>query len=420
MKKSEFTKVVISSNKKIFSLVGPNSSGKSYYLLNNLYNELPDGILLLDENGRFQTKGIRKRIKISNKNYIYDDELNRGLNRDYTLEAINIKSLNIINGVKKILMNIDTVNKSLGTNKLNNILSSILYYNLNHIEFFLFDEPENSLDDEGMKCIQKLFNLLIENDKKVFFITHSPRLLELLQIEIDDIYIFPKIYADPINISKKDVYEIYNQNGYELQKIKPQQTMPNHEKYDFLPNTKISEMFLEDLLKSSSFYRVLFYSHVVIVEGATEELIARYLSNQVSISRCIFKANGKYKIPFIFKFFKLFCEKITCIIDSDFPTKEAITTFSSLLTHEIESYRSNKKYFVYSLPKDLETYLGFNKKTVISQLSGIDENEISGKFVSNFSSYYKSYIPLFILHTNHEAKDKLKSLLNSSDDVYNF
>ena len=54
MTKDNLISLILSSNRKIFSIVGPNSSGKSYFLNNDLLNALPNSILILDEEGRFQ------------------------------------------------------------------------------------------------------------------------------------------------------------------------------------------------------------------------------------------------------------------------------------------------------------------------------------------------------------------------------
>ncbi len=421
MKKSELTALIMNSEKNIFAVVGPNTSGKSYYLNEELFLNLSDDAFRLDETGRCQIKGDRRKIKISGDIYIYEEEQKRGTGRDsFSSEKINDSSSKIINGIGKLISKVDTKNKSLGSSKLYNILSSIKSYNLNHIIYFLFDEPENSLDDEGMKCIEVLFNLLKDNGKKIFFITHSPRLLELLQIEIDNIYVFPKLFSDVINFSKQDIYDLFDENGNDLLKLIPDHPYSEPEKYYFLPATNLKNIYLEDLLKGDDFYRILFYSHIVIVEGKTEELIIRELTKDLSISKCIFNANGKYKIPFLFKLFSLYCEKITCIIDSDSLSSDGSTNFPYLLTKEIEKYKKTNKYFVFSVPKDIETYLSFDKSNIIEILTGVEKEKQSDRFNNKISSMFKPYLPLYVICNNMDARNKIKNLFNCNDDTFKF
>ena len=146
-----------------------------------------------------------------------------------------------------------------------------------------------------------------------------------------------------INFSKQDIYDLFDENGNDLLKLIPDHPYSEPEKYYFLPATNLKNIYLEDLLKGDDFYRILFYSHIVIVEGKTEELIIRELTKDLSISKCIFNANGKYKIPFLFKLFSLYCEKITCIIDSDYLSSDGSTNFPYLLTKEIEKYKKTNK-----------------------------------------------------------------------------
>lgn len=420
MTKDNLTNLILTSDKMIFSIVGPNASGKSYYLNNDLLNALPNSILILDEEGRFHTKDSRRRVKIYEDYYIYDDDTNRGTSRRIIeKEKIEDNALKIISGIKSYKSKFEYSKKSLGSKKISNILDAFLSYNLNHIDYFLFDEPENSLDDERIKCIGKIFNLLISNNKRVIFITHSPRLLELLQIDVNNIYLFPKIYSEVINFSFEDVLEIYNKNGEDLKKINPDSKNNEHKNYDYLPDTGITLLYLNEFLKSNDFYRALFYSHVILVEGITEELLARELSNDLELSRCIVNSNGKYKMPFLFKLFSMFCDKITCIIDSDY--KKNNITFTKNLTKHIESFAKKNKYFVYTLPNDIESFLSVAKKELALLLSNKSEQQnISNSFLDRFSDRYKPYLTLYTIRNNEEAREKIKNLFNNINDEFEF
>ena len=420
MTKDNLISLILSSNRKIFSIVGPNSSGKSYFLNNDLLNALPNSILILDEEGRFHIKDNRRKVKIIGEYYVYDDENNRGkINRNDANEKINVNTLKIVHKIIDYRKKFESQKKSLGSRKLLNILNALLSYNLNHIEYFLFDEPENSLDDERIKYIGKIFDLLISNNKKVVFITHSPRLLELLQINIDDIFVFPNIYAEVINHTYDEIKNLFNNTGNLINQLKPVNQEEEYAKYDFLPYTNFSELYLSELLKNNQFYRVLFYSHVIIVEGRTEELLTFELSKELDISKCIFNAGGKYKMLFLIKLFSMFCHKVSCVIDSDIKDDDC-STLPSLLTLEIEKLKKDNKLFIYSLPNDLETYLGFDKKAVVQYLTKGDGEEISGNLFNKFKRYYKHYLPFYVIKTDMAARIKIKQLFNSETNSYKF
>ena len=152
MTKSELTKLILNSDKNIFAIVGPNTSGKSYYMNNNLYNEFSDNVLILDEEGRFRTKENMSKVKIVGNEYIYDNELSRGIsNKEYNTEKIEKNTLNMLQEMEKFKDRFNLKTMSLGSKKILNILNAFLSYNLNHISCYLFDEPENSLDDENLK-----------------------------------------------------------------------------------------------------------------------------------------------------------------------------------------------------------------------------------------------------------------------------
>lgn len=420
MTKNDLTNLILTPDKKIFSIVGPNASGKSYYLNNDLLNALPNGVLTLDEEGRFYTKDNRRKVKIYEDNYIYEDESNRGTNnRNIEQEKIDDNSLKIIEGVKSYKGKFENAKKSLGSKKILNILNALLSYNLNQIDYFLFDEPENSLDDERIRCIGRIFDLLIKNNKRVVFITHSPRLLEVLQIDINNIFLFPKIYSDVINYSFEDVVQIYNKNGENLRKINSNPNNNEYKNYDYLPNTGIAPLYLNEFLKSNDFYRALFYSHIILVEGITEELLARELSNELELSRCIVNSHGKYRMPFLFNLFSLFCDKITCIIDSDY--KNGNETFTKKLTEHIETFKENNKYFVYTLPNDIESFLKVDKKELALLLSNKSTQQLPSKsFLDNFSNRYKPYLTLYTIKENDEARKKVKALFDNANNEFEF
>ena len=63
---------------------------------------------------------------------------------------------------------------------------------MNPIKIVFFDEPENFLDDLGLRKISVLFSMLKKANIKLVVATHSYSLCNLLKIPMDDIVFINK------------------------------------------------------------------------------------------------------------------------------------------------------------------------------------------------------------------------------------
>ena len=146
-----------SSDRRLFAIVGPNTVGKSYSL-RFLHSKSNGESLLIDEDGGYTCNIARSKIQRVDNKYFYVDESNKGK------EAAEVEQIEIESSSREIIsvaedckrqMNVKFL--SSGSKKLNNILDIILSLNLNGIKFFYFDEPENFLDDQSIKLVQRIF-----------------------------------------------------------------------------------------------------------------------------------------------------------------------------------------------------------------------------------------------------------------------
>ena len=262
-----------SPDRRLFAIVGPNTVGKSYSL-RFLHRKSNGESLLIDEDGGYTCNIARSKIQRVDNKYLYVDESNKGK------EAAEVEQIEIESSSREIISVVEFCKRQLnvkflssGSKKLNNILDIILSLNLNSIRFFYFDEPENFLDDQSIKMVQRIFETLAKNNKTVVFVTHNPRLLEVLRIDIDSIYLLPKMYGDFINLTFEEIKNIYRATGTEISKIKLSTQVGYGDILEYSKPEKVELLFLKRLLSSQEFYRALFYNEIFLLEGLTERCV---------------------------------------------------------------------------------------------------------------------------------------------------
>ena len=406
MNKDELLKIIKeNNNKNIFAIVGPNSSGKTF-TLDYIYDSISENSMYFNETGTMETKVEHSRIKIQNKMYIYTDETKVGeINETSFTKTIEISdnSLDLINFSKEKLSLLNKAS-SLGTKKLTEILNSFQQYNLNEVNYILMDEPENFLDDNNLNIIRKLFDAIVLSNRKIIFVTHSPRLLELLKIEIDSIFIMnPNEYNSINHISKNKVSEIYEESASLCRNIKKSSDNPSYNKtvqFDAPPIFK--DLYLSKLLTSQEFYRSLFYKKIYLMEGPTEKFMLDEAKDSVPYTENVFFTDGKYKAPFLLMLFANVCNEVICIIDSDKDendSKKHSYLFNSVFDTLEKQFENISIKF---LNKNIENELEIDPiKTLAS---------ILGKNKVKMENFYKPYIVLYSIRNNPKLVNKINEI----------
>ena len=418
MKKSELKQTIIDSKSNLFCLVGPNASGKTYFL-NDLFNSL-NNALFFHEDGLVTVSDNRNRIIVHDSFYLYVNDKERGgrIPTGVEQDSINKESLEIVSFAQSVQRQIDTKHLSLGTTKLMHILNGFIEYNLNNIDYILLDEPENCLDDRNLKVMVSLVNKLLNNSKTVIMVSHNPRFLELLRISVNDIYVFTKPFIDDIrNISFGLVLSVFDNVGSELVQLSEKHPISEHYKYEFLPNTPFRKHYVDVVLHSYDFYKTLFYPEIIIVEGLTELYLLKSIQTHLSVSNNYYVSNGKYKIPFLISLFSLLCDNVKCFFDTDFK-EDGDVSFSNALTDYIKNKFNNTSKLVF-VPTDIESFLGFDMDEVVA---GITEKPSMTKTQKkNFKNRYKEYLCLHLVTTRNDARQKIINLFaeDKYDDIFN-
>ena len=410
MNTSELLDVIkTSADRHLFAIVGPNTVGKSYSL-SFLHSQSNGESLLIDEEGAYKCNIARSKIKRVDNKYLYVDESSKG-KEGTEGEHIEIEpsSSQIISVAEDCKRQLNVKFLSSGSKKLNNILDIILSLNLNNIRIFYFDEPENFLDDQSIKVIQRLFDALVKNNKTVAFVTHSPRLLEVLRIDIGSIYMLPKMYGDFINLTFEEIKNMYRTTGTEISKIKLSTQVGYGDILEYSKPEKVEHLFLKRLLSSQEFYRALFYNEIFLLEGLTERCVLEESPKLIQHTQNVFYCNGKYQAPFLIKLFVALQKHVIGVFDRD-DGKEG------KLPYEINSYlnqmvtTSNNLLSLKFIPYDLESFLGIDDN-LYREILGDD---YSANKRDQLAKQYKAYISLFKIRKQPTLISDLEALFSAN------
>lgn len=416
MNSIELNEKIAKSGSDIFCLVGKNATGKTYFLT-SIFNTLKNTTLFIDENNIARTNIKMGKVSISGTKYIYDDSEKRGTDGSYLTETslISNETLIFIEKLKQWQKLLDTAYKSLGSRKLLNIISSFLTYNLDNIDFFLFDEPEASLDDENIKILVAIFKELMSIGKKIVFVSHSPRFLELLNLRIDDIYIFSSIFGDIKNVNYGQVMSLYLETCDEINPIIDSLGLKlDRDIVVYKKDSYLIKIIIDDFLSSIYFYRTLFYKDIFLIEGESEEYLVKQLYSEEFMTYNFYATHGKYFMPFFIKFFSLIVEKVYCFYDTDLIYTDK--NLAKALTEYIQKLESPNVCLI-GVESNLENYLEIDIDKVVTALVN---QKMDKKFTNSFAKCYKSLIVSYSVQSNPLIRKKAIDLFKKKTATTDF
>lgn len=361
---------------KIF--IGPNGYGKTYELerikksLFDENNDRKDVIMLGSElvfademkdtvNNSFLMDYIITELlvddELTNIQKQFEDKLdtlikdNSDMYNELMDETLNLNSHKRTKDViapqktreykKLVKINADDLKGSMGSGqKLHFLLRLIEKSNKQYI---LLDEPENHSHPSMLNITANLINKLSET-KDVYIATHSPELLNMLNIDFNNLYIFndPQ-YKEPKRIDFKKAANslpsvINIENLYSNSKT-------------YYDEEKLKNNILE--IHKKEFMSALFSTKVYIVEGINDQLFLKKVLNKSGKQfeqYSIFPCYGK---PHYFPFIEIFNDlgiKVVLLFDEDKPSNET----NSKINVELQK----KKYYMFT--EFLEKEIGYN------------------------------------------------------------
>ena len=270
---------------------------------------------------------------------------------------------------------------------------------MNPIKIVFFDEPENFLDDLGLRKISVLFSMLKKANIKLVVATHSYSLCNLLKIPMDDIVFINKWFDveesnyknSIIYHSLKDIKKMYRTCTEDFEKYLLTKNLDIDKgiimKMHYFDDSKLFKLYLNDALKSEQFYRALFYNRIILVEGASENRIIRKLNIEQLHDDFFFVTYGKAFMIFFAELFTKIGKEIIIITDSDKKCKgksKRYNTAYGITLYLKEKYSEKVKLF----NVDLESHFSIDKKEYEDK--GMLPNEAKVFSADQFFSYKKN------------------------------
>lgn len=398
-------------------LVGINGAGKTHALLESLKSHESEAFLLT-EDGMALIPRDKKRVQINMEEqlYLYQDETSRGKpDRSFDSERISDNAFNVVTFCQGILERLNLFsNKSKGQEKLHNIMSIFLTYNLNNINILYFDEPENFLDEAFLKVISDFFGLLIDSGYIIRVATHNSRLLNILKIEIDDIILFHD--HNTLSISKEEVSNIFNETSSAVESIRIAENIQEDASISYKLNlTQFSHAFsnfVDQSLKSTEFYRCLFHKKVIIVEGQSDIVALSFINKDFDSSIEIYNPNGKAFIPFFTMLFRALNKEVLVIIDNDIPLQNDPGNLRHpvAISYFLNQIESDSMVKVITHNPDLEGHYEIDLDSIATDLG------MSRNIRKRNKGWHKS-MAAYIFFSQEENRARLKQhILEQSDE----
>ena len=268
---------------------------------------------------------------------------------------------------KLVKINADDLKASMGSGqKLHFLLRLIEKSNKQYI---FLDEPENRSHPSMLHITANLINKLSEA-KDVYIATHSPELLNMLNIDFNNLYIFNDAeYKGPKKIDFKKAV------GSLPKTINIENLYSNSKTY--YDEEKLKSNILE--IHKKEFMSALFSKKVYIVEGINDQLFLKKILNKVGKQfeqYSIFPCYGKlHYFPFV-DIFKDLGINVVLLFDEDKTSNETNVKINTEL--------QKNKYYMFS--ENLEKELGYN----------IAEKGNLPKFLDYLTSYndYEKYFTI--------------------------
>lgn len=378
-------KICINSN-GLHIIIGLNGVGKSY-LLEKIHKKCGNA-LLINSDGISRDNYARKM----------QDDMKRGRGREREEYSEGNNKCRKYNFNKYKIQG----NKlSKGQIKLNSIIDTIEddIYNKN---FLLLDEPDTNLDNGLINILIKIIKDM-RKDLKVIIVTHNSRLLELINIDIDNIYI--KINKDEIINTTEDAivkrYEnIINNDTRLIPIISALENLSdtNNKKgklyrmcyYYGNDKLKLLRQTVSSITKYSKLYDSLFFRYVILYEGATESEVMRYYLREKGYRNYNTMFSKERALLYMCIYKELGIQSVMVLdSDSDMSDKGDLNT-------KLNNYLSD-------MHKEL-----FNSSIIFMNKNMEDELGIKYKH----KQYYKDIVAAYAINNDANVKAKLDLILN--------
>lgn len=363
-KEDKNRKDIIMLNSEIVFADEMRDSVNNSFVMEYLIEELLENDEISNAKNNYE-KLIDKNVEENKK--LYNDIMNEVLSLNNQLRKKDVIDTTSSKEHKKLIkINSDDLKNSMGSGqKLQFLLKLIEKSNKKYI---FLDEPENHTHPSLLHVTAGLINKL-SIDKDVCIATHSPELLNLLNIDFNELYIFnDPNYENPKKIDFDNAVSI--SKSIHLDNL-------NNKSKTYYNVVSLKKNIIE--LHKKEFFEAIFSKRVYMIEGINDLLFLKSLLvknvkqyNQYSIFQCYGKP---HYLPFINVFKQLGIEVVP-LFDID----DKNDNNNVLINEEIKKCN---KYLEFD--DNLENELNYSGKKT--------DTPAFIEFLDNFNNYKKySYI----------------------------
>ena len=187
--------------------------------------------------------------------------------------------------------------------------------NSNRKNIFL-DEPEKYSHPSLLNSTALAVNSLIAKGKNVYIATHSPKLISMIDVDYEDIYL--------INDSSHALKEIpFDQAVADTAKLFNLGSMKAQNKRYYASGSSLSDSIKKR--HNRQFIEALFSKRVYLCEGANDEILINAALQQLGgyfDDYAIFKVWGKVNLPVFAQLFSLLGINVVVLFDKDDENKK--------------------------------------------------------------------------------------------------
>lgn len=247
---------------------------------------------------------------------------------------------------KLVTINSDDIKNKMGSGQRMQLILELVKSSTKN--YIFIDEPEKYSHPSMLNQTAKLIEDLAQN-KNVYIATHSPKLLSMMDIDLDKIYVINDITHQPKSLNIAGIIA-------DLQQVNIS-NFPNKCKSYYDENhlkLNIKELHYREFLEA------LFAKKVYLCEGTNDELFIKKLLQAKDLyyeDHVIFKTYGKYHMLVFAKIFENINSDIHIFFDSDSDTNTSDVIINPLLLN------FNHYKFINNLEEEL-SYAGRKDDTV--------------------------------------------------------
>lgn len=318
-------------------LIGKNTVGKTHELQQK-YKLSRGNSILIDHNGTCE----RSNIYVDFKELQYEsDRRNQRTEEPRDIEPIKSQLHEFYKAAKKSYDSVNaTRNKSNGILKLERILESLLYQNLNNITQIYIDEPDTYIDSENLITLIQILNTLESAGVNIMIATHSSEFVNQCSLSILNLEILRGNYLmgtrKKYSISKvkireviESVYNEFNENDL----VQGRRTGLSK-----IENAFTNPVYLDYIIMGLSRQEVvtaLFYEDVYLFEGHSEKVINDIAYKNAKFSKI--PCGGKPLVIIYAYIFEKLGVNITCVVDRDKESNCAHAKMNKLLDENFDT-----------------------------------------------------------------------------------